>query len=160
MKKLTTLFILAILFITGLFAQSKIPFESYDDEEFEPYIFTSSDRQYSYTIRGCEAPYDKAKFSFIKWDILSDTTVSISITFDSKDIYDKFTKDFDISEIESEFTKLEKKVIKSGVKQRLSQKQDNNSKELKTTNIDPKKPYNIWYNCYCSPKLQLSDAKK
>lgn len=159
MKKLTTLFILIFIVSASFFAQAKIPYNSYDDE-IEPYIFTSSDRQYSYSIRGSDAPYDKAKLSFIKWHIPTNTNVSISINFDNKDIYDKFTKDFDISEIEMEFSKLEKKVVKSGVKQRLAQKQDNDNFNMKTTSINPNKPYNVWYNCYCSPKLQISDMNK
>ena len=39
MKKITTLLILTVIFISGLFAQSKIPFETYDDEayNYDPY---------------------------------------------------------------------------------------------------------------------------
>lgn len=158
MKKLTTLFILVFLSV-GLFASPKIPFESLDDE-VEPFIFNSNDGLYSYSIKAGDSAYDRVKLFFIKYSLGTNTTVSISITFDNKDIYDKFTKDFDLSEIETEFNNLQKKIIKSDIQQHLSQAQDKNSNVLKTDNIDPRKPYNTWYSCYCSPKLQLSDTKK
>ncbi len=158
MKKITTL-ILAVIFISGLFAQAKIPYEGWDDE-VEPYYFLSSDGLYNYQILGSISAYDRVKLNFIKWILASNTNVSITITFDNKDIYDKFTKDFDLSEIEAEFTKLQKQVIKAGVEPRYAQVQNPYSNIAATTDIDPTKPYSTWYNCYCSPKLQISDAKK
>lgn len=158
MKKLTTFFILAVLFISGLFAQAKIPYEGLRDD-VEPFLFLSPDGLYSYKIRGTISAYDKVKLSFIRFNLSTDTNVSISITFDNKDIYDKFTKDFDLSEIESEFNNLQKNVIKSGIEPQYAQIQNPYSNIAESTNIDPRKPYNTWYNCYCSPKLQLSNAK-
>ena len=159
MKKITTLFILAVIFVSGLFAQAKIPYEGWDDE-VEPYYFLSSDGLYNYQIKGFVSAYNRSKLSFIKWILASNTNISISVTFDNKDIYDKFTKDFDLSEIEAEFTKLQKQVIKAGVEPQYAQIQDPYSNIAATTDIDPTKPYYVWYNSYCSKDLKLSDASK
>ena len=163
MKKTTTLFILIILFITGLYANPKIPFESLSDDEVDPYIYMNSDGLYSYKIKAVVLPSEKVSLSFIKFFLSTKNNISITITFDNESVYNRFSKDFDLSEIENEFDNLQKKIIKSGISPHLAQVIDESSNAFikpTTSKVDPTKPYNTWYNCYCSQELQLSDIKK
>ena len=112
MKKLTTLFILAFLAV-GLFAEPKVP-KTYKGEDV--YSYLTNDFKYNYEIHAgkIDTPNFKYEIYFSKTLLEDDKYISLLIFFENEQQLDSFTKKIDLSEIEKEFNKIQKAMIKSG----------------------------------------------
>ena len=127
MKKLTTLFILAVIFVSGLFAEPKVPKGNID-----PLYLLSNDCQSCYRI-GAFSPTGKSySFQFIKYSLLSDSLIAINITCKSEKEIDSIISNIDVSNLDFEFDKLRKKLIQLDVKPNFSIKNDIPYKEIYT----------------------------
>ena len=163
MKKLTTL-ILASLFCFGVFAAPKIPIGTLSDD-FEPYIYMSNSGLNSYSIKAIIYPSGSVALRFINWSLITDENVSIQIDFNDEKTFYAFTKNFDLSDIENEFSKLRKSIISQNITASLNQVIDPLSsrstiaKET-TTDIKPNRPYHTWYYCRCTKNLELENARE
>lgn len=114
MKKLTTLFILLLLAL-GLFAEPNVP-KTYKGEDSYSYI--SHDFKYSYEINSgkVNTPNFSYAIYFIKTSLESDRRITLIIYFVNETQLDNFTKKIKLEDIEDEFTRIQKSMIKNGSK--------------------------------------------
>ena len=115
MKKITTIFILAAVFVVGLFAEPNVP-KLYKGED--EYLYISNDFKYSYEIYAGRQKVSKLSYAiyFIKCSLETERCTTLIIYFDNESQLDNFTKKIEISDIEDEFTKIQKQMIKNGSK--------------------------------------------
>ena len=126
MKKLC-IFILASVFCFGLFAATpKIP-KNINYDETKPFTFISNDCLNSYSIIANVVNTKKVneyKISFINHSLLINTLISIQISFQDEKQLNDFINNFDLSDIENEFSKLRKTFIQSNLQPDIYPKTD------------------------------------
>lgn len=139
MKKLTTLFIVLFISISGLFAAPKIPkttetwppLEYFGNENVLAYVNNSC--QNVYTIWAVLEPEKKRyTFNFNNYSYVTEIEIAISLNFQSEEKLDTFLKKIDTTDLENAFNKLRKELEIAG----------EGPLTIMNTDIKPKK---IWY---------------
>lgn len=112
MKKLTTILILVFL-STSLFAEPKIP-KMYNGED--EYSYITNDFKCCYDIQASkkETPKFNYEIHFHKTLLEEDKRITLILFFENEQQLDNFSKKIDLSEIEKEFNRTQKAMIKSG----------------------------------------------
>ena len=155
MKKLTTIFLLFSVFVSGLFANPKIPKNSIGNFDNEPYYFTSNDCLNNLSIN---CFISKTKFRtelhFINYSLVNNSIISIQIYFESEKALDDFIKDIDLSNLDAEFKRIRQTLINADIKADFIQTDADKSV---TREINPEKPYKTVYKAYCSEKQKLTN---
>ena len=103
MKKLF-LFIVSMLFVSGLFSSPEFPTSIYNNRT-KPFIFVSSDGLNKYEL----LTFQDSKLhslNFINTSLVTDVMISINIEFENEQKLKTFIKDFDIGNIDNEFKKV------------------------------------------------------
>lgn len=110
MKKITTIFILAAVFVVVLFAEPKVPKMYNGDDE---YSYISNDMLYYYEIQAGKNTDKKHPFGlhFIKYSYLGTVKVTLIINFENEKQLDNYIKDIHLSDIDNEFNRIRKQLI-------------------------------------------------
>lgn len=134
MKKLTTLFILIVLFCFDLFANPKIPktdnyFNTLNPDTNNVYSFVNDSCQNVYRIFAVVNEDDNCLY-FTNKSYITNIEISITITFHSESDLDEFIKKINTSDLEGNFSSLRKFIIQMGVKPTTFLDENNNIEKV------------------------------
>ena len=131
MKKLTTLFILVFLSV-GLFAEPKIPKHTDAETAEKGYYYINDSLTNEYKIYSLiNNDYSLYTFEFSNISLINNIRINIIIRFKDEKSLDKFTSTIDLYNIDTEFSKLRKRLDNANVSPTvLLDKTTNKVKEL------------------------------
>lgn len=135
MKKLTTLFILAAVFVSGLFANPKIPktkdylkvMNSLSSDDCLVYVNNSGQNVYKLIKEIDDCP----TLWFINESYVTGIEIVFAINFKNEKTIDVFTDTYITSyDLEKEFAELRDSVINSGITPLIIEKEPNKVKKV------------------------------